>query len=143
MVLLDVNILVYAFRRDSPGHVDFKQWLNDLTNGLEPFGVADVVLSAFVRITTHPKIFRDPSSATEAFHFVDELQQAPGFVRTNPLARHWEIFRHLCELTDARGSIVSDGYLAALAIETDSELVSADRGLGRWPGLKWRHPLDR
>jgi hypothetical protein len=58
-----------------------------------------------------------------------------------PGERHWGIFRRLCNEVGARGNLVPDAYLAALAIESGSEWVTTDRDYARFPGLRWRHPL--
>ncbi|MEN8376929.1 MAG: PIN domain-containing protein, partial [Gemmatimonadota bacterium] len=59
-----------------------------------------------------------------------------------PGPRHWSIFRDLCEAVDARGNLVPDAYLAALAIENGAEWITTDRDFTRFPGLRMRHPLD-
>ena len=41
-----------------------------------------------------------------------------------------------------RGNLVPDAYLAALALEQGAELVTLDRGFGRYPRLRWRCLLD-
>ena len=58
-----------------------------------------------------------------------------------PARRHWAIFDRLCRDVGAKGNVVPDAYLAATALEVGAELVTADRGFGRFPGLRWRHPL--
>ena len=69
MILVDVNVLVYAFRRDSAGHSDYRKWLTSVVGGDEAFGVSDVVLSGFLRIVTHPKIFCPPTPIAQALAF--------------------------------------------------------------------------
>jgi predicted nucleic acid-binding protein len=48
----------------------------------------------------------------------------------------------LCGKAEACGDLVPDAYLSALAIEHGREVVTADRDFGRFPGLRWRHPLN-
>jgi len=60
----------------------------------------------------------------------------------SPGPRHWQIFTGLCAESGARGNLVPDAYLAALAIETGSEWISTDRDYRRFRGLRLRHPLD-
>lgn len=57
MVLLDVNVLVYAHREDSPDHLSYRRWLEQLINSDHPYGLADLVLSGFLRVVTHPQVF--------------------------------------------------------------------------------------
>ncbi|MEK7270556.1 MAG: PIN domain-containing protein, partial [Planctomycetota bacterium] len=66
----------------------------------------------------------------------------PNCVLLSPGKRHWDIFSGLCRKAGAKGNLIADAYLAALAIETGSEWITTDRDFARFPGLKWRHPLD-
>lgn len=141
MLLIDVNVLIYAARRDCPDHEQYASWLQRELNTGEAIGVSDLVLSGFLRITTNPRVFRSPSSLDEALRFVEILREAPRAVRIVPGPQHWEIFRHLCLEVGARGALIPDAYFAALAIESDCEWISADRDYARFPGLRWRHPL--
>jgi uncharacterized protein len=141
MQLLDVNVVVYAFRRDAPEHDQYAVWMRDLVNGDRAFGVPDVVLSGFLRIVTHPKVFSAPSPIDEALVFAEQLRQSPCYVAMLPGARHWGIFAELCRHAGVRGNLVPDAYLAALAIESGSEWITTDRDYSRFAGLRWRHPL--
>lgn len=141
MLLVDVNVLVYAFREDTPGHSRYAEWLGEIVNGAEPFGLADLVLSSFVRITTNPRIFEFPSSVHRALDFAGQLRSAPPCVRVSPGARHWAIFDRLCRDVGAHGNLITDAFLAAIAIESDSEWIATDRDYGRFPGLRWRTPF--
>ena len=141
MLLIDVNVLVYAFRKDSPDHERYAAWLNALVGGDEAYGIADLVLSGFLRVVTHPGIFIPPSSIERALTFVERVRSRPQCVPIAPGPRHWDIFTRLCREAAARGNLVPDAYLAALAIESGSEWITTDRGFGRFPGLRWRHPL--
>lgn len=141
MILTDTNILVYAFRKDADRHGEFRQWLETALSEDPGFGYSEMVLSSFVRIVTHPKVFAKPSTAREAFAFADALRKVPNAIRVAPESGHWEIFQRLCVSTGAKGNSVPDAYLAALAIESGSTWFTADRGFSRFPGLKWKHPL--
>ncbi len=142
MRLPDVNVLLYAFRDAAPDHERYRAWLEATVDAEEPFAVADVVLSGFVRVATHPRIFDPPTSLEEAFRFARALRGAPTAVLVAPGPRHFDLFEKLCRDGGARGNLVSDAYLAALAIESGSELVTTDRDFARFPGLRWRHPLS-
>ena len=140
MELLDVNVLVNAYRQDAPEHRAFTEYVERLANGVVPFAVPSVVLGGFLRIVTHPRIFSPPSTLDDALTFADQVRALPHCILLTAGTRHADIFVDLCRAGDARGNLVSDAYLAALAIETGSELVTADRGFARWPGLRYRHP---
>ena len=141
MILCDVNVLVYAHKEGSPRHEDYRAWLAEVVNGDEPYGVAELVLSGFLRIVTHPKVFDRPSSWSEARAFADLVRNADNAVPVSPGARHWSIFLELAEAAGAQGNALPDAYLAALAIESGAEWITADRGFARYPRLRWRHPL--
>jgi toxin-antitoxin system PIN domain toxin len=141
MILPDVNVLVYAFRRDADNHPAYYEWLDRLVNGNAAFGLAEMVLSSFLRIVTHPAIFRTPSAMRSALGFVETLRGCEKAVAVAPGPGHFEIFLDLCRLPGSKGNVVPDAYLAALAIESGSEWVTADRGFAKFPGLRWRHPL--
>jgi uncharacterized protein len=141
MLLVDVNVLVYAGRADAVDHDRYADWLNDLVSGDQAFGMSDLVFSAFLRIVTNPRIFKNPSTMAEALAFVEAVRRCPQCVSMSPGPRHWRIFADLCRNAGVRGSLVSDTYFAALAIESGSEWITTDRDYARFPGLRWRHPL--
>lgn len=141
MRLTDVNVLVYAFREDSPGHADYKAWLEGLVQSDAAYAVADQILSGFLRVVTHPRIFDPPTPLHGALAFTEAYRQRRNAVPVAPQARHWEIFTRLCRQTDARGNLVPDAWLAALAIESGCEFITSDRDYARFPTLRWRHPL--
>jgi hypothetical protein len=142
MLLTDVNVLVYAHREDAVDHGRYRDWLEGVLNGAEAYGVSGLVLSGFVRIVTHPRVFVRPTPLATALSFAEEVRSQPHSVRIAPGPRHWGIFADLCARAGAKGNVVPDAYLAALALETGCEWVTTDRGFGRFPGLRWRHPLD-
>ena len=141
MLLFDVNVLVYAHRDDTPHHKAVRSWVESIVLGDSAFAVPDLVLSGFLRVVTHPRIFSPPTPLEDALAVVEELRGQPNCVGVAPGPRHWEVFTRLCREADARGALVPDAYLAALAIESGSELVTTDRDFARFPGLRWRHPL--
>jgi uncharacterized protein len=141
LILPDVNVLVYAFRADSDDHALYKGWLESVVNGPAAYGIAPQVLSSVVRICTHPRIFRRPSSPGEAFAFCRTLLEQPNATITVPGARHWSIFENLCGAAKASGNLVQDAWFAALAMESGCEWITTDRDYARFPGLTWREPL--
>jgi len=141
VILLDVNVLVYAFHEKAPDHRRFREWLAAAVASDEPFGVSEQVLSGFIRVATHSRIFSPPAPIERTFEFANALLAQPNAVVVSPGGRHWEIFERLCVGAGAKGNLVADAYLAALAIESGSEWITTDRDFSRFPGLRWRHPL--
>jgi toxin-antitoxin system PIN domain toxin len=142
MRLIDVNVLVYAHRLDTLRHQDYAAWLRDLVAGQEPYGMSGLVLSGFLRVVTNPRVFRRPTPPETALKFAEAVRTQPNCVPVEPGQRHWDIFTGLCRTTGVKGNLVPDAYLAALAIESGSEWLTTDRDFSRFPGLRWRHPLD-
>ncbi len=140
MVLPDVNVLVAAYRDDAPDHDSCRPWLEAVLRGNEAFAVSDLVLSGFLRVVTHPRVFALPSPMDEAFYFANVIKSQPHCVTVRPGDRHWEIFTGLCRDAEARGNLIPDAYFAALAIESGSEWVTLDRDFARFEGLRWRPP---
>ncbi len=143
MILCDVNVLIYAHREECDRHDEYKAWLEGIMRSGSAYGVSDLVLSGCLRILTHVRIFDPPSPARMAMAFVSQIREDRHAVVISQGPRHWSIFRELCDTCGARGNLVSDAYLAALAIESGSEWISTDRDYARFPGLRWRHPLEK
>jgi toxin-antitoxin system PIN domain toxin len=140
--LADANVLVYAFREDAPGHAAHRGWLERVVASDEAFAVSDLVLSGFVRVVTHPRVFHPPTPLEDSLAFTAALRERANAVPVAPGPRHWAIFTRLCRAADTRGNLVPDAFLAALAIESGCELITTDRDFARFPGLRWRHPLE-
>jgi toxin-antitoxin system PIN domain toxin len=141
MILPDVNVLLYAFRSDSPEHSRYRKWMEQVIAGPAAYGMAPQVLSGLVRVATHRRIFARPSRLRDALAFAAAVLSAPNCQIVQPGARHWGIFMDLCRRAGAAGNLVQDAWLAALAIETGCEWITTDRDFARFPGLRWRTPF--
>lgn len=137
MILPDVNVLVDAHRADAPRHERAARWLDDAVNAPEQVGLADPVVAGFVRVMTNPRIYAVPAPLGTTLGFIDALLRHPGVVRAGAGPRHWHHFSRLCRAADARGNIVSDAAIAAVAVEHGAAVVSFDRDFARFPGLRW------
>ena len=140
MILPDVNVLIGAFRVDSPRHTVCKSWLDRVVLSDERFGLSPLAVAAVVRLTTNRRIYVMPSSPGETFRFCEHLLGQPHCQIVEPGERHWDIFKQLCVETDTRGPIVTDAWYAALAIEWGCEWITLDRDFARFPGLRWQLP---
>ncbi|WP_434614211.1 TA system VapC family ribonuclease toxin [Arthrobacter sp. A5] len=148
MILVDVNVLVYAFDSDAPQHEAYAPWLAEALGGAVPtvaeeFALLDTVLSGFVRIVTHPKIMPSPAPIRRALEFVNALIGAPS-ARWLPASESlWRAFAQLIDVDRAvKGNLVPDAYIAAAAIAHGARLATADRGFARFSGLTWFDPAD-
>ena len=137
----DVNVLVYAFRTDAPEHDAYASWLNGALR-TDRIGVADTILSGFMRVVTHPRIYAEPTPANAALSYVRHLLNAPNtdWLQQGPSA--WEKFDALASDDAAvRGNLVPDAHIAALCLANRARLATRDRGFARFDGLKWFDPV--
>ncbi len=134
-------MLVYAHRADAPNHSRYRAWLESTINANAAYGIADLVVSSFLRVVTRPRVFREPSPLSATLAFAAEVRNRPNCVVVAPGERHWTIFTRLCRETEAKGNVIADAYLAALALESGSDWITTDRDYARFPGLRWRHPF--
>ena len=138
MILPDVNTLIYALRKDSRQHRRYSEWLETVVNGDSTYGISPQVLCSVVRISTNPRIFKQPSERDEALQFCETLLEQENCQLIQPGPRHWPIFVDLCRRAQASGNLVQDAWFAALAIEHGCEWITSDRDYSRFPGLLWR-----
>jgi hypothetical protein len=142
MFLLDANVLIYAFRRDSLFHDPCYAWLRTALAGDEPVATTGLVELAFLRITTLPSLGKAASPPGDAFEFLNALRRNPMAVRIEPGRAHDEILARLCAQFRLRGNDINDAYLAALALEHDAALVTADQDFRRFPDLPLIDPIS-
>lgn len=135
-------MIVYALHDGTADHLRYRDWLQRALASGDPVGISELALSGFVRLVTNPRIFSVSVTAATAFDAVDTLRAQPSVITVAPGDRHWPTFRRLCVAAGARGNLVADAYHAALAIESGAEFITADRAFSRFPGLRWRQPLD-
>lgn len=141
MILPDVGVLVYAYRREADDHDAYASWLASLVAGQDEFALADHCLTGFLRIVTNPRIFRDPAPTPEAMTVVDRLRRARRGRPVTATPSTWRVFaEHLAHDRGLRGNMVPDAYLAALAISHGCRMATADRGFARYPGLEFFDP---
>lgn len=141
MILVDANLLIYAIDSDSVHHNAARRWLEKSLSGTTQVGLAWIVLLAFLRVTTHPRVVRNPLAPEAAVNYVDEWLACPCVVGVAPGERHWPILRQLISTSGTAANLTSDAHLAALAIEHGYAVYSADHDFKRFAGLKHVNPL--
>lgn len=141
MILVDVNILVYASNAASDQHAASRDWLDGQLSGMASVGLPWASLLAFLRIATNQRAFRNPLTMAIAWQQVSSWLSADTVWTPEPTERHAAVLGDLLALPGVHGNLVPDAHLAALAIEHGLTLCSTDGDFARFPGLAWRNPL--
>lgn len=141
MILVDANLLLYAYHPKAEQHEKSRGWLEAVLSGTDVVGFAWLTLWAFVRISTNPRVFENPLSASEAADAVSSWLDQPVSTILQPGGRHWDILRAVARDGQAVGPLFMDAVLAAIAMEHGATLCTTDRDFARFPGLKWTNPL--
>jgi toxin-antitoxin system PIN domain toxin len=141
MILVDANILLYAYNAKAGQHERSRAWLEAVLSGPELVRFAWLTLWAFLRIATSPRVFDRPLSASEAQAAISSWLAQPAAGIAEPGERHWEILGALVRDGQAAGPLVMDAVLAAIALEHGARLCTTDRDFARFSGLKWVNPL--
>jgi toxin-antitoxin system PIN domain toxin len=141
VILVDANLLLYAYTPESAQHDASREWLEAALSGSELVRFAWFTLWTFVRIATNPRVFVRPLSPEEAHAIVSSWLELPHVAVLEPGDRHLEILGRLLSSGQAAGPLVMDAALAAIAIEHGATLCSADRDFSRFQGLNWRNPI--
>jgi uncharacterized protein len=140
--VVDANTLLYAVNRASARHDTSRAWLERALSGIESIALPWIVVLAFLRLSTNPRIFPAPLGPEEAAEIVDGWLARPVVTITNPGPKHWQILKDLLREAGTAGNLTTDAHLAALAIEHEAELASFDTDFARFEGLRWVNPLD-
>ena len=141
MILVDANVLIYGIDRDSPSHLPARRWLEDAFSGSEPIGLAWIVLLAFLRLVTRDGILRRPLDEAAALAYVDEWIELPVSRIVMPTNAHWGVLRALLVHAGTAGNLTNDAHLAALALEHNAKICSADHDFLRFAGIQLINPL--
>jgi hypothetical protein len=141
--LPDANVLLYAVDDSSPHHDTAREWLEERLSGSETIAFTWVVLLAFVRLSTHPRVFTSPLELDHALDLADSWLAQPCATVVHPSDRHSSLLRELLAPLGTAANLTTDAHLAALALEHGAELVSFDVDFQRFDGVRWHSPLSR
>jgi toxin-antitoxin system PIN domain toxin len=142
VILIDANILLYAYDRSGVHHKTSKAWLEDALSGEEEIRFALITLLAFLRISTNPGVFRRPLSPAQAIEAIQSWLSQSQCDIAGPTDRHWEVVARLARTGQARGPLLMDAHLAALALEFGATLYTSDRDFARFPKVRFRDPTE-
>ena len=141
MLVLDVNVLVYAFDVASPSHPTCATWLEHAGNANQLMGVSSQVMTAVVRISTNPAIFARPARTEHVLDFLEDVRNLPAFFAAEPGPAHWSLFTKLILQHQLQKASLTDGWLAALSLELGASVVTTDSGFNRFRDLSVVNPL--
>lgn len=142
MIVIDANLLLYAYSAPSPKQKRALAWLEATLSSDDSVGLPWRLISAFIRIASNTKLPQLRRPVDEVVGVVDEWLKQPGVRVRVPGDNHWSIFRRMIVEGQAGGDFVSDAQIAALTIEYGGVLYSTDRDFARFPGLRWVNPLS-
>ena len=142
MILPDVNLLLYVHNQVATQHEAADRWFTEVFSGAEPIAFTWTTILGFLRVATNAKAYPNPMTVGEAVATLSDWLAHPAVVFLNAGERHWSILTGLIVAGDVRGPRITDAHLAALAIEHGATLCTTDRDFARFPGLKWRNPLE-
>lgn len=142
-MLVDANLLLYAVDSTSPWHDAARRWWEDALNGARRVGVPWVTLTAFVRISTHPRAWDRPLDPVAAVEIVGDWLAVETVWCPGPGPRHAGILLDLLAAHRITGNLVTDAQLVALALEHGLEVHSADSDFARFPEVTWVNPIAR
>jgi uncharacterized protein len=141
MILVDANLLIYAYNKAAKEHKRARRWVEAAFSGPVPVRLSWVVVLAFLRITTNPNVFRHPLSVAEATKIVDDWLAQPAVALLEPTERHWALLREQISKGQAIGPLTTDAHLAALAIEHGATVYTSDSDFSRFPDVTTVNPL--
>jgi toxin-antitoxin system PIN domain toxin len=141
VILVDANILIYAYSSGAVQHEAARAWLDARLVGRHRVGLPWASIVAFLRVVSHPRLAKPPVAVQTAWRQVELWLQAPTAWIPLPTVRHAETLGTLLSLTAVSGPHVHDAHIAALALQHGLTLCTADRDFARYPGLRFENPL--
>ena len=141
MIVLDANVLLYAYDSDSDKHAKARAWVEEVFSGASPVGLPWQTVSAFMRIVTNPRLAGKRFTPVEVVEIVDQWVKQPNVRLLGPGDDHWSFLRQMIVDGQVRGPLITDAQLAALTIEYGGVLYTTDRDFSRFPGLRWKNPI--
>jgi toxin-antitoxin system PIN domain toxin len=141
VILIDANLLLYAYDTESPQHDRARAWLTEVLSGGEEVRIPLTTALAFLRIGTNAAVFHRPLDPARALAIVESWFEREGVALALPTDQHWRTLGTSVESGQARGPLMSDAHLAALTIEHGGVLMTTDRDFARFEGLKFSNPI--
>ncbi len=141
MIIVDVNLLLYAYDASSRHHQGAKSWWEERLSEIEIIGLSWATLLSFVRISTNARILLHPFSLNEAIAHVNSWLERPMVQMVHPGHDHWKVLSQVLIETNSSANYIPDAHLAVLAIENGAKLCSSDHDFARFKNVTWINPL--
>jgi toxin-antitoxin system PIN domain toxin len=141
VIVVDANLLLYAYDSASAHHVPARRWLESVLSAAKPVGIPWQSIGAFIRVLTNPRLPGNRFGLDEAVEIVDSWLQCPNVVAFGPESNYWSHFQETLLQGQATGPLASDAQIAALTKAVGGTLHTTDRDFTRFPGLRWVNPL--
>ncbi len=142
MIAIDTNFLVYARRTEAVHHVEAKRLLSELSEGLRPWAIPWPCVYEFLRVVTHPRVFKPPTPLAKALEDMDRLFDAPAITLLGEGLGHRAHLRSMVTAGRATGNVAHDAHIAALLREHGiREFWTTDKDFHRFPGIAVRNPF--
>ena len=142
MIVLDANLLLYAYDTRATDHKAAGAAITRVFEGPELIGLPWQTILAFLRISTNARIPGAGLSIEEALAVVQTWIELPQVTVLAPGEKHWGILQQMLIGGRVNGLATADAALAALTIEHGGVLFTTDRGFARYPGLRFVNPLE-
>lgn len=140
MIIVEANVLLYAYNPASSHHESCRGWLEQALNGSEQIGIPWQTVLAFIRIATNPRVFQRPLAVAEAVAVVEEWLDGPAAMIVEPAEGYWDLLKEQLIAGQVSGPLVTDAALASLAIQNGARLCTTDRDFARFQSLKTLDP---
>lgn len=140
MLLVDVNVLLYAIDSSSAMHQPSRSWLTEALNQPGSVGFTWLVVVGFVRLATSARVWPNPLSTSDAVDEAERWITAPGSTLLEPTSRHLAVLRGLLDHAGAGANLTNDAHLAAIAIEHGIDVCNFDTDFDRFVGLRRVEP---
>ncbi|MFZ4394209.1 MAG: TA system VapC family ribonuclease toxin [Kiritimatiellia bacterium] len=140
---VDVNILLYASDAASPCHTAAQKFLETFTRGPDLIYLCWPTIMGYLRMATHPAIFRHPLTQREAMANIEALLRLSHVRALSEGIDFWNVYRGVTDKTPTRGNLVPDAHLAAMLRQHGiRRLATHDRDFRKFDGLDVFDPLE-
>lgn len=141
MFVIDTNVLVYAADADSPFHGLCQQRLEEWRRQPEAWYLTWGIIYEFLRVITHPRIFRKPWPVVEAWAFLETVLVSPALGFLVPTDRHPAVAAEVIRQSPLlSGNLLLDAQTAVLMKEHGiRRIYTRDTDFHRFPFLE---PVD-